>query len=193
MTGPPPGGAEALAVGVVDRARKGAGTRVSGDRPHLHHRVSQGIAELERALAIDRISLRLTRSSVLPSASSGALKRRKPMSTTRSDWSSRHVCLSLADLTGCRGISGKDEEAVSQVRQAIEINRNFHPAHFYLAAALRASAGSTRRASRRRRGFPSIPPSPSAATAPMRRATTRSFSPGGSASRTDAKGWVPEG
>ena len=31
---------------------------------------------------------------------------------------------------------GKDEEAVTQLRHAIEINRNFHPAHFYLAVAL---------------------------------------------------------
>ena len=31
---------------------------------------------------------------------------------------------------------GKDNEAVSQLRHAIEINRNFQPAHFYLAAAL---------------------------------------------------------
>ena len=31
---------------------------------------------------------------------------------------------------------GKDEEAVTQLRRSIEINRNFQPAHFYLAAAL---------------------------------------------------------
>ena len=31
---------------------------------------------------------------------------------------------------------GKDEEAVAQLRHSIEINRNFQPAHFYLAVAL---------------------------------------------------------
>ena len=33
---------------------------------------------------------------------------------------------------------GRDEEAVPQLRHAIEINRNFQPAQFYLAAALAA-------------------------------------------------------
>jgi len=31
---------------------------------------------------------------------------------------------------------GKDEEAVAQLRQAIEANRNFAAVHFYLAVAL---------------------------------------------------------
>jgi len=31
---------------------------------------------------------------------------------------------------------GKDEEAVPQLRQSIEHNRNFQPAHFYLAVVL---------------------------------------------------------
>jgi tetratricopeptide (TPR) repeat protein len=31
---------------------------------------------------------------------------------------------------------GRDEEAVARLRHAIETNRNFSPAHFYLAAAL---------------------------------------------------------
>jgi hypothetical protein len=43
----------------------------------------------------------------------------------------------LADLFGCREVFlGKDHEAATQLRHAIEINRNFHPAHFYLAVAL---------------------------------------------------------
>ena len=43
----------------------------------------------------------------------------------------------MADLSGVAKVFlGKDEDAVSQLRHAIEIDRNFHPAHFYLAVAL---------------------------------------------------------
>ena len=37
---------------------------------------------------------------------------------------------------GVARVFGKDEEAVARLRHAIEISRNFHPAHFYLAVAL---------------------------------------------------------
>ena len=48
---------------------------------------------------------------------------------------------------------GKDAEAAPQLRHAIEINRNFQPAHFYLAAALAGLGRSMKRASGERRAL----------------------------------------
>jgi hypothetical protein len=76
----------------------------------------------------------------------------------------------------------KDEETVGELRSAIEANRNFAAAHFYLAVALAEFGRLDEARLKRRRGSPSIPGSPSAATAPMRRAITRFFLAGGSKS-----------
>ncbi len=51
----------------------------------------------------------------------------------------------------------KNEEAVGELRRAIEANRNFSAAYFYLAVALADWVASTKRGSKQERGYPSIP------------------------------------
>jgi TolB-like protein/class 3 adenylate cyclase len=102
------------------------------------NRTAQGISECERALAIDR-NLADAHSYI------GMAK----YFTGRAEETEAHIRdalrLSPRDSSVYRwqalaGIAkvflGKDEEAVPQLRRAIEINRNFQPAHFYLAVAL---------------------------------------------------------
>ena len=104
------------------------------------NRAAQGISECERALAIDR-------SLAAAHAYIGLAK----YFTGRAEQTEGHIRdalrLSPRDSSvyhwqAMAGIAkvflGKDEEAVPQLRQAMEINRNFQPAHFYLAAALAA-------------------------------------------------------
>jgi TolB-like protein/class 3 adenylate cyclase len=131
--------AEALAVKALSIAPEKAPGHVCLGIVRIYtNRVSQGIAELERALAIDRnlaeahafigiAQCFLGRAEETEAHVHNAL-RLSPRDTFAYLWRT---------LLGVAGIFlGKDEEAVSQFRQAIEINRNFHPAHFYLAAAL---------------------------------------------------------
>jgi len=102
------------------------------------NRAAQGISECERALAIDR-------NLAAAHAYIGLAK----YFTGRAEETEAHIRdalrLSPRDSSvyhwqAMAGIAkvflGKDEEAVPQLRHAIEINRNFQPAHFYLAVAL---------------------------------------------------------
>ncbi len=177
--------AEALAVKALSIAPEKAPGHVCLGIVRIYtNRVSQGIAELERALAIDRNlaeahafigiakcflgrgeeteghvhnALRLVLATRLPTFGG-------PI------WVSRASSLARTKKPSRNCARRSRSAAISTPRISTSRRR------------LRASAGPTRRASRRRKGFPSIPPSPSAATAPMRRATTPSFSPRDSAS-----------
>ena len=131
--------AEALAVKALSIAPEKAPGHVCLGIVRIYtNRVSQGIAELERALAIDRnlaeahafigiAKCFLGRGEETEGHVHNALKL-SPRDTFAYLW---RTYLGVASV-----FLGKDEEAVSQLRQAIEISRNFHPAHFYLAAAL---------------------------------------------------------
>jgi tetratricopeptide (TPR) repeat protein len=102
------------------------------------NRVVQGIAEVERALEIDRnladahgyigiAKCFLGRAEETEAHVHNAL-RLSPRDTFAYLW---RTYLGVAKV-----FLGKDEDAVSKLRHAIEIDRNFHPAHFYLAVAL---------------------------------------------------------
>ena len=131
--------AEALAVKALSIAPEKAPGHVCLGLVRIYsNRVAQGIAELERALAIDRnladahgyigiAKCFLGRAEETEAHVHNAL-RLSPRDTFAYLW---RTYLGVA-----RVFLGKDEDAVSQLRHAIEINRNFHPAHFYLAAAL---------------------------------------------------------
>ena len=131
--------AEALAVKALSIAPEKAPGHVCLGIVRIYtNRVAQGIAELERALAIDRnladahgyigiAKCFLGRAEETEAHVHNAL-RLSPRDTFAYLW---RTYLGVA-----RVFLGKDEDAVSQLRHAIEINRNFHPAHFYLAAAL---------------------------------------------------------
>ena len=131
--------AEALAIKALSIApEKPLGHLCLGIVQIYTNRAAQGIAEFERALAIDRnlaaahawIGLAKTflgRGEETDVHIQDAL-RLSPRDTSAYHWEA------------FKGIAkvflGKDEEATPQLRRAIEINRNFQPAHFYLAAAL---------------------------------------------------------
>ena len=131
--------AEALAVKALSIAPEKAPGHVCLGIVRIYtNRVAQGIAELERALAIDRnladahgyigmAKCFLGRAEETEAHVHNAL-RLSPRDTFAYPW---RTYLGVA-----RVFLGKDEDAVTQLRHAIEINRNFHPAHFYLAAAL---------------------------------------------------------
>ena len=133
--------AEALAIKALSIAPEKAPGHVCLGIVRIYtNRVAQGIAELERALAIDRnlaeahgyigiAKCFLGRAEETEAHVHNAL-RLSPRDTFAYLW---RTYLGVA-----RVFLGKDEEAVSQLRHAIEISRNFHPAHFYLAAALAA-------------------------------------------------------
>jgi TolB-like protein/class 3 adenylate cyclase/Flp pilus assembly protein TadD len=102
------------------------------------NRASQGIAECERALALDRnlaaahgfIGLGkyfIGRAEETEAHVQEAL-RLSPRDTNAFAW------MAIAGCAKCH--LGADEEAVARLRRAVEINRNFPLAHFYLAAAL---------------------------------------------------------
>jgi tetratricopeptide (TPR) repeat protein len=106
---------------------------------HIYtNRGTQGIAEFERALALDR-NLALAHGWI------GLAK----YFIGRGEESEGHVLealrLSPRDpqvyqwmivAGGTKLALGRDEEAVVQLRQSIEVNRNFPLSHFFLAAAL---------------------------------------------------------
>ena len=102
------------------------------------NRATQGIAECERALALDRnlaaaqgfIGLGkyfIGRAEETEAHVQEAL-RLSPRDTNAYTW------MSIAGCAKC--YLGADEEAVAWLRRAVETNRNFPLAHFYLAAAL---------------------------------------------------------
>jgi TolB-like protein/class 3 adenylate cyclase len=132
---------EALAIKALSIApEKAPGHLCLGIVRIYTNRVAQGIAELDRALAIDRnladahgyigiAKCFLGHAEETEAHVHNAL-RLSPRDTFAHVW---RTYLGVA-----RVFLGKDDEAASQLRHAIEINRNFHPAHFYLAAALAA-------------------------------------------------------
>jgi TolB-like protein len=131
--------ADALAVRALSIApEKALGHVCLGLVQIYTNRAAQGIAELERALAIDRnlaeahgwigiAKCFLGRAEETDVHVHNAL-RLSPRDTFAYLW---RLYLGVA-----RVFLGKDEDAVTQLRRAIEINRNFHPTHFYLAVAL---------------------------------------------------------
>jgi TolB-like protein len=102
------------------------------------NRAAQGIAECERALALDR-------NLAMALATTGLAK----YTMGRGEETEHHVQealrLSPRDTNAYRWIMyagfaklllGADEEAVARLRRSVEMNRNFPLSHFYLAAAL---------------------------------------------------------
>ena len=102
------------------------------------NRIAQGIAEYRRALALDRnlaaaqagIGLAMLHSG-RPEETEGHVNealRLSPRDTNSYNW------IFIAGYA--KILLGRDEEAVELFRRSIETNRNYHPAHFWLAAAL---------------------------------------------------------
>jgi len=131
--------AEALAIKALSIAPENARAHLCLGVVQIYtNRAVQGIAEFERALAIDRnlagahawIGLAknfLGRGQETERHIQNAL-RLSPRDTSAYSW---EAFAGIAKV-----FMGKDDEAVSQLRRAIEINRNFHSAHMYLAVAL---------------------------------------------------------
>ncbi len=131
--------AEALALKALSLAPEKAPGHVCLGIVRIYtNRVAQGIAELERALAIDRNLADAHAYIGIAKCFVGRAKetdnhvhealRLSPRDTFAYLW---RTYLGVAKV-----FLGEDEESVTQLRRAIEINRSFHPAHFYLAAAL---------------------------------------------------------
>lgn len=102
------------------------------------NRAAQGIAECERALALDR-NLAMAHGAIgLAKYSMGRGEetewhvqeafRLSPRDTSAYRWM---MYAGFAKL-----LLGADEQAVARLRRSVEMNRNFPLAHFYLAAAL---------------------------------------------------------
>jgi TolB-like protein/class 3 adenylate cyclase len=131
--------AEALAVKAVSIApEKASGHLCLGVVYIYTNRAAQGISELERALAIDR-------NIAAAHAYIGLAKN----FVGRGEESTRHIedalRLSPRDMAvylwrtfhgSVKVFLAKNEEAVEELRRAIEANRNFSAGHFYLAVAL---------------------------------------------------------
>ena len=101
------------------------------------NRAAQGIAEFERALAIDRNLAAAHAWIGLAKTFLGRGQETEAHIQNALRLSPRHGGLCWEAFAGIAKVFlGKDDEAVPQLRRAIEINRNFQPAHFYLAAAL---------------------------------------------------------
>ena len=140
------------------------------------NRAAQGIAECERALALDRNLAPAHGAIGLAKYSMGLGEetechvqealRLSPRDTSAYRWM---MYAGFAKL-----LLGADEEATREVRpRPVEMNRNFPLAHFISPPRWRILAGSMRRGPRFRPGLPSIPLSPSPASARARRATIR--------------------
>jgi TolB-like protein len=133
------GAAEALAIKVLSIAPENARAHLClGIIQIFTYRAAQGISELERALVIDRnlaaahayIGLAknfIGRGEETPGHIEEAL-RLSPRDTAVYLWQHIGGCVKV--------FRGKDEEAVAQLRNSIEANRNFALPHFYLAVAL---------------------------------------------------------
>jgi TolB-like protein/Flp pilus assembly protein TadD len=104
----------------------------------FNNRAGLGIAECERALAIDRnlaiahwaigMAKYLTGRNEETEAHAVEALRISPRDIHASNWS---VVVGVAKLG-----SGRDEEAVVWLSRSIEFNRNYPTSHFFLAAAL---------------------------------------------------------
>ena len=104
----------------------------------LTNRAAQGIAECERAVALDR-NLAIARATIgiakyflgHAEETEGHIQealRLSPRDTNAHVW--------VAQAGSAKLLLGRDEEAAAWFRRAIETNRDYPTAHFYLAAAL---------------------------------------------------------
>jgi TolB-like protein/class 3 adenylate cyclase len=131
--------AEALAIKALSIAPEMALAHLCLGGVQIYtNRAAQGISECERALAIDRnladahayigmAKYFVGRGEETEAHIQDAL-RLSPRDTSVYRWQ--------AIAGAAKVFLAKDEEAVSPLRHAIEINRNYQPAHFYLAVAL---------------------------------------------------------
>jgi TolB-like protein/class 3 adenylate cyclase/Tfp pilus assembly protein PilF len=131
--------AEALAVKALSIAPENASGHLCLGVVYIYtKRAAHGISELERALAIDR---NLAAAHAYIGIAQNFLGR--------GEEAARHIEYALrlsprdAAVYFWRTFAGsvkvflaKDEEAVAELRRAIEVNRNFATAHLYLAVAL---------------------------------------------------------
>jgi len=131
--------AEALAMKALSIAPDRASAHLCLGVVQIYtNRAAQGISEFEQALAIDRnlafahayiglAKVFLGRGEETEGHIQSA-RRLSPRDTAAHAWEA---------FSGIANVfMGKDDEAAPQLRRAIEINRNFQPAHFYLAVAL---------------------------------------------------------
>jgi TolB-like protein/class 3 adenylate cyclase/cytochrome c-type biogenesis protein CcmH/NrfG len=102
------------------------------------NRAAQGIAEFERALALDRNLARAHGWIGLAKYFSGRAEESEDHVREALRLSPRdpQVYTWMIVAGGTKLALGRDEEAVGQLRQSIEANRNLPLTHFYLAAAL---------------------------------------------------------
>ena len=131
--------AEALAIKALSIAPEMALAHLCLGGVQIYtNRAAQGISECERALAIDRnladahayigmAKYFVGRGEATEAHIQDAL-RLSPRDTSVYRWQ--------AIAGAAKVFLAKDEEAVPQLRHAIEVNRNYQPAHFYLAVAL---------------------------------------------------------
>jgi TolB-like protein/class 3 adenylate cyclase len=131
--------AEALAIKALSIAPEMALAHLCLGGVQIYtNRAAQGISECERALAIDRnladahayigmAKYFVGRGEATEAHIQDAL-RLSPRDTSVYRWQ--------AIAGAAKVFLAKDEEAVPQLRHAIEVNRNYQPAHFYLAIAL---------------------------------------------------------
>ncbi len=131
--------AEATVTKALSLAPEHALAHLCLGRVQIHtNRAAQGIAECERALALDRnlagahavigvAKHRIGRSEETEAHINEAL-RLSPRDTNAYVW--------VAVAGYAKLLLSSDEEAVALLRRAIETNRNYSLAHFWLAAAL---------------------------------------------------------
>jgi tetratricopeptide (TPR) repeat protein len=135
------GAAEALAVKALSIAPENAVAHLClGIVQMFTFRAAQGISELERALAIDR---NLAAAHAYIGLAKNFVGRGEESSAHIEDalrLSPRDTAVYLWRTFGgsVKVFLGANEDAVAQLRQAIEANRNFALAHFYLGVALAA-------------------------------------------------------
>jgi tetratricopeptide (TPR) repeat protein len=133
------GAAEALALKALSIAPENALAHLClGVVQMFTNRAAQGIPELQRALAIDRnlaaahayigLAKNFAGRGEEAAAHIEDALRLSPRDTAVYLW--RHFGGAV------KVFLGKDEEAVTQLRNSIEANRNYAIAHFYLAVAL---------------------------------------------------------
>jgi TolB-like protein/class 3 adenylate cyclase len=131
--------AEALAVKALSIApEKASGHLCLGVVYIYTNRAARGISEFERALAIDR---NLAAAHAYIGLAQNFVGRGEETSGHIEDalrLSPRDAAVYLwrAMNGSVKVFLAKDEEAVGELRRAIEANRNFAAAHFYLAVAL---------------------------------------------------------
>ena len=135
------GAAEVLALKALSIAPENALAHLClGIAEMFTHRASQGISELERALAIDR---NLAAAHAYIGLAKNFLGHGEETATHIENalrLSPRDTAVYLWRTFGgaVKVFLGENEEAVVQLHHAIEANRNFANAHFYLAVALEA-------------------------------------------------------